>query len=451
MTAPKTPLEAWIKEKIGFPSSVHLDPGDIIKYQKTRLRQVLEEAQRHSPFYQRHFLGLSVDDFRCLQDLARWPFTAAQDIRKDPSAFLCVSQGDIARVVTFPSEQTDEGPKRVYFTEADLELTVDFFHHGMSLLVAPEQRVLILLPGHQPDSVGDLLVRGLSRMDVKGYVHGPVRDPLETINTILHLEIDSLIGIPIQILSLVRQVSGRTIPRNRLKSVLLSTDNVPWTITEEINRVWGCPVYSHYGSTEMGYGGGVSCGAVDGYHLQEADLFFEIIDHYSGKPLPDGQSGEIVFTTLTRQAMPLIRYRTGDLAALISEPCSCGSILRRLGPIQGQWRNLVGLQGGGRIGIVALDEAILAVPEILNYQAEILMREDRDHLRLTVVTMAGNINQVARQVQKAVGRIPSLVPLLSQGLLEMEINCRRDDPWFTRGNVKRTILDRRRVFDKSRP
>ncbi len=86
----------------------------------------------------------------------------------------------------------------------------------------------------------------------------------------------------------------------------------------------------------MGYGGGVSCAAHAGYHLREADLLFEIVDPGSGQPVADGQMGEVVFTTLTRRTMPLIRYRTGNLASWITTPCPCGSVLRRLGWVQGR-------------------------------------------------------------------------------------------------------------------
>lgn len=76
--------------------------------------------------------------------------------------------------------------------------------------------------------------------------------------------------------------------------------------------------------TEMGYGGGVECQALNGYHLREDDLYFEIVDPCSGKAVADGVTGEIVFTTFNRQAMPLIRYRTGDIGAFSVDACQCG-------------------------------------------------------------------------------------------------------------------------------
>jgi phenylacetate-coenzyme A ligase PaaK-like adenylate-forming protein len=82
--------------------------------------------------------------------------------------------------------------------------------------------------------------------------------------------------------------------------------------------------------TEMGLGGAMACEERVGYHPREADLIFEIIDPQTGGPLPEGEVGEVVFTTLTRAAMPLIRYRTGDLSRWIPGNCPCGSVLKRL-------------------------------------------------------------------------------------------------------------------------
>lgn len=82
--------------------------------------------------------------------------------------------------------------------------------------------------------------------------------------------------------------------------------------------------------TKMGLGGGVECEALNGYHMREADMYFEIIDIKTEKKLQDGEYGEIVFTTLTRKGMPLIRYRTGDIGRFIDKPCDCGTILKTM-------------------------------------------------------------------------------------------------------------------------
>jgi phenylacetate-coenzyme A ligase PaaK-like adenylate-forming protein len=115
-----------------------------------------------------------------------------------------------------------------------------------------------------------------------------------------------------------------------MRTILLSAQFISDTDKRIIENSWDCTVYEHYGMTEMGLGGAMQCEERVGYHPREADLLFEIIDPDTGDVLPDGAYGEIVFTTLTRQAMPLIRYRTGDFSRWLPEPCACGSVLKRL-------------------------------------------------------------------------------------------------------------------------
>ena len=148
----------------------------------------------------------------------------------------------------------------------------------MSTLVRPGQRVVVLLPGERPDSVGDLLARGLRRMDVHALVYGPVTDPLHAAEAVASFGAHCLVGIPTQVLALARSRTGAAIGKGSIESILLSTDYVPRAIAETLEEVWGCRVFNHYGMTEMGLGGGVECEARAGYHLREADLYFEVVD-----------------------------------------------------------------------------------------------------------------------------------------------------------------------------
>ena len=119
------------------------------------------------------------------------------------------------------------------------------------------------------------------------------------------------------------------LPRG-VRCVLLSADDVLDAIRERISRIWGAEVYFHYGLTETGLAGGVDCCAHQGYHLRACDLYAEILD-----PDDDG-FGELAVTTFGREAMPLIRYRTGDIARISTQPCPGGGVLPRLETIRGQ-------------------------------------------------------------------------------------------------------------------
>lgn len=445
-SVPETPLSGHIARKIGLSPDQPLTDEALSRWQLDKLNETIDYARSDSPFYRRWFDPVLRQPLIDLSDLNRYPFTTADDLRADPMRFLCVSQDRIARVTTLQTSGTTSSPKRIFFTESDLESTIDFFHHGMSTLVKPGQRVLILLPGSLYASVGDLLVKGLERMNVQGFVHWPVTDPESSINSIIEYNIDCLVGIPVQVLSLVRHPRGRAAGKT-IESLLLSTDYVPESVVAEIRRTWKCDVFQHYGMTEMGYGGGVECRAVDGYHLREADLYFEIIDPETGHTLPDGQQGEVVFTTLTRKGMPLIRYRTGDLACFIPGSCACKSPLRRMGYVIGRIGDIVALKEGSRLSISDLDEVLFSVDGVINYQVKIKRTNNLDRLEISIYTGTGNPNDICRRVGKALLHAPRLNPLFERQIVVLDPVLSAKENWVSSATAKRRIIDQRSDAD----
>ncbi|MCX6065151.1 MAG: AMP-binding protein, partial [Chloroflexi bacterium] len=362
-----TSLDPWIKQKT-FAS-------DLADWQLLKLNETLALARGKSAFYRKHLAGMP-EKLENLADFRQFPFTTPEDVRENPLRFVCVSQDEIRRVVTLQSSGTTGEPKRIYFTAEDQELTIDFFGAGMSTLTEPGERVLIFLPGETPGSVGDLLRLGLARQDRIPLPYGPVRDPNHALETMSRAgtgtnsereQADCLVGSPTQILGLARRWN----PRNKApRTVLLSTDYVPAAIVRELERIWGCEVFNHYGATEMGLGGGVECEAHRGYHLREADLYFEIVNPESGEPVPDGEYGEVVFTTLTRRGMPLIRYRIGDRSRFVPGKCPCETGLRTLEKVRGRFSGFVSV-GDETLKLPDFDEALFPIPGLLNFSVTV--------------------------------------------------------------------------------
>jgi phenylacetate-coenzyme A ligase PaaK-like adenylate-forming protein len=433
------PLDSWVLRKIGASGSI-LTREDINGYQLGKVRETIEYARLKSPFYSRLLSNYPADSIS-LSQISELPFTTAGDISRDSRQFATLPPHEISRIVTLHTSGTTGQSKRFYFTKEDLDLTIDFFSSGMSILVKPGQRVLILLPGTKPDSVGDLLARGLAQIGVESFIHGPIQNVQSAVDEIHALRIDSLVGIPTQVLSLARSGAGKAIPRGMIKSVLLSADYVPSAIADELARVWDCLVIKHYGMTEMGLGGAVECRAQDGYHLREADLFFEIVDPDTGKPLKDGETGEIVFTTLTRKGMPLIRYRTGDLSHIISELCSCGSAIKRIGAVEGRLDGRIDLSNGSILTLPEMDEALFRVKGLLNYSAALSEGDGSDHLELTVhAETDGN----SPKVLPALMGIPVISKALAEGSLQLAPISLSHEGWFTTGVAKRMLRDCRK-------
>lgn len=438
-----TPLEPWIKTKIGTSATGAELRRAIDRHQLAKLRETVDYARTRSPFYRELFAGIRGSDLKGPADIASLPFTTSQDIQDNDLRFLCVSRDEISRVVTLNTSGTTADAKRIHFTEDDLELTTDLFHHGMKALARPGQRVMILMPGDRHGTIGDLMVTALKRMDVVGIPHGIILDSGRTIAGIVENRVDCLIGIPVQVLGLLRHRDAPAIPKGMIKSVLLSADYVPAAIVEEIHHAWGCAVFNHYGMTEMGLGAAVDCRALCGYHIREADLFFEIVDPDTGRPVPDGVMGEVVFTTLTRKGMPLVRYRTGDLSRFITEPCPCGTVLKRLEWVKGRLRGGVGLRGGGLLAAPDLDEAMFPLPGLLNFQVEMSESSDADVLQLTIYCGDNPAPELSRLAREKLAEIPAVRTAVDRRRLTLAPIRTSGENWISTGSIKRKIIDTR--------
>ena len=252
---------------------------------------------------------------------------------------LCVPARDIHRVVTLFTSGTTGTPKRIYFSEEELRLTEEYFSHGMAEFVTAGQKVLILFPGRSPDCLNELLTRALLRIGVKSQVFGfPAPERYgEMLDTIIEGNFDFLAGPPEAVSGFARYLTDESLSHRlsgRMKGVLLAASCVTDKCVEEIRAALGCSVFEHYSMTETAYAGCVGCTVTPTCHIWESDLYYEIVEPESGLPVPPGETGEIVVTTLRKRAMPFIRYRTGDLCRLITQSCPCGSILRRLARVE---------------------------------------------------------------------------------------------------------------------
>ena len=437
-TIRKTPLEAWIANKIGVDKQ-ELTRQKIKAYQLQKLRETIQLAYEQSPFYRNLLEDIAETEISDLSDFRKFPLTTAKDIKEHSLQLLCVSQDEIGRVVTLDTSGTTGKSKRIFFTPSDQELTIDFFQQGMSTFVESGDSVMILLPCEREGSVGDLLAAALARLGVRHVRQGVVRNIPETLKIMRAEEITSVVGIPVQVLALARYSDVAGIPI-RLKSALLSTDHVPAVIVRELERLWKCQVFEHYGMTEMGLGGGVECEAHTGYHLREADLYFEIVDA-AGNPVSEGQDGEIVFTTLTRQGMPLIRYRTGDFSSFIPGSCSCGSVIRRLDRITKRKNNQVSISANQHFDMSNLDENIFALPGVIDFTGSVDNLRKVTQLNIDIVTVDQSQPTIESVLSEALDAVESIRQARRDGILRLNVKAMRCDGILSIGTPKRKITE----------
>ena len=328
-------VDDWIAGKIGLPEGRSLTRAALEAWQLRKLRETVAFVSAKSPFYRERLPAFVENEgLSSLNCLERLPFTTSGDLTSAGALMVCVSAPEVGRIVTLPTTGTTGAPKRVWFTDADQELMTDYIRHGLQVMTGPGDVFLVLMPCERPGSVGDLVAIGVERIGSHALRVGVIppdgsRDD-EVLDLMRREGVTTGLATAHTAARLAKKSEGDAIIQKNMRTILLSAQYISDGEKTAVERVWRCKVYEHYGMTEMGLGGAMACEARTGYHPREADLLFEIIDPATGKVLPEGEYGEIVFTTLTRRAMPLIRYRTGDFSRWLPGRCVCGSVLKRL-------------------------------------------------------------------------------------------------------------------------
>jgi len=312
----KSRIDKMIMAQEGLAS---LKREDITRMQLAKLNALLAREKERRGFYKDLPEHLS-----SLDDLRSLPFTTEQDLSEHSSSMFLGSQSDVERVISGSTSGTTGISKRVFYTEKDLEHTVQLYMAGIGEMALPGESVLICMPFSGPQGLGELIseaVRHIGCRPVKGgtdYSYGEIAALIEKEKP------ENIIAMPVPLLSMLRVIG-----RGSLRKALVSADACPPSVQKACEELLGSKLFPHYGSREMGMAGAICCSAHEGMHLRENCVIAEIVDE-SGSVLPDGEKGELVITTVGMEALPLIRYKTGDLARILPGICPCGSEVLRL-------------------------------------------------------------------------------------------------------------------------
>lgn len=322
----------------------HLDRQTLEALQLRKLNTVLQKMTAHG------VEGLPTR-LHGLAELQNLPFTTAADLAAQPGRYLLTSQAEVARIITDQTSGTTSAAKRVFYTESDVAHTVNFFAAGIREMVAPGDRVLITMPFSGALGLGDLIKRAVEKLGAHPLCAGWGKSYGELAALVLREEPCCYIGFPVPLLSLARYMGEAfTIER-----ALISGDSCPRGVLAHLEKQMS--IYPHYGSREICLGGAITCPAFSGMHVRENHFIVEIIDE-DGHLLPDGEEGELVITTIGMEAMPLLRYRTGDRTRIIAGQCRCGSVTKR---IDAPFR-----LGEGAALLERLDSAVFCLPEVVD-------------------------------------------------------------------------------------
>ena len=330
------------------PAMECMDRESMKKLQLERLQQTVRTCYENVPFYRKKFdkLGIKPEDIKSLDDITKLPFTTKYDLRDEyPFGLNAVPMDQIVRI--HASSGTTGKPVVGTYTKND----IDNWAEGAARVLA----VGDVGPGDvvQVSYGYGLFTGGLGAHDAAGKL-GAVQLPTSAGNSEKQIMLmkdfgsTALCCTPSYALHLCEVMAKMGIKKEDLKLRVGFFGAEPWTwgIRREIEEKMGIKAIDIYGLTEMsGPGVGGECEYQDGTHIWEDMFYPEIINPETLEPVAPGEEGELVFTSLCKEAMPIIRYRTRDLTHLIYEPCKCGRTAVRIGKILGRSDDMLIIRG----------------------------------------------------------------------------------------------------------
>lgn len=382
-------------------------PEEISRFQLAKVKESLHNLSLHSPFYKRLFAThkIEVSGISGWQDFAKLPLTSKDDLQQHNFDFLCV---DKSKVVEYTSTSGTMGkPVTIALTEKDLQRLA--YNESISFSCADgsaEDLYQLMLTLDRQFMAGIAYYEGIRRMGAGLIRVGPGLLAMQW-ETIDRLQPTALVAVPSFIVKLIEyaQAKGIDLNTSSVKKAIcigegLRTDSLELnTIGGKIKQAWNIGLYSTYASTEM-QTAFTECGAGKGGHLHPELIHAELLDD-AGNPVKEGEAGEVTITTLGIEGMPLLRYRTGDICHLHTEPCSCGRNTPRLGPVIGRKQQMIKLKGT-TLYPPAIFDIVQQVDHIHDYVVEAFTGKlGTDEVKLYISVIDGQQQNVERSLLSA--------------------------------------------------
>lgn len=312
----------------------------------------LQKTVRHcmnSPFYQKKFqeLGITPEDIKTLDDVQKLPFTSKEDLRENyPFGLACVPMKDCVRLHS--SSGTTGNPTVVLHTQKDLEEWANAVARCLWMVGSRPEDVFQNSAGYGMFTAGLGFQYGAEKV-------GMLTVPAAAGNTIRQIKFIKDFGTSVlhaipsyasRIYEVMKEEGVDPRKDTKLRVLCIGAEPHSEEQRQRIEQNLGVKAYNSYGISEMmGPGVAFECQEQNGLHIWEDYFIVEIIDPVTLKPVPDGELGELVLTTINREAMPLLRYRTRDLTRILPGECPCGRHHKRLARLQGRSDDMMILKG----------------------------------------------------------------------------------------------------------
>ena len=338
---------------------------DMRELQGRRLHKIVEYVYHNVGFYRKKMQesDITPDDIKSIEDIVKLPFTTKQDLRDNyPFGLQAAPSSEIIRI--HASTGTTGNPTIVGYTRKDIGVWSECMSRCLCSFSVGRSDIFSVAYGYGLFTGGLGVHYGVENL-------GAAVLPTSTGNTEKHMRLLRDIGVtglactPSYALHLAETMDKMGIKKDEIKLRVGAFGAEPWTenMRKEIEDRLGLKAYNIYGLSEiMGPCVSYECECQNGSHINEDHFFPEIIDPDTLEPLDYGKNGELVFTTLTKEGMPLLRYRTRDLTSLIEGDCACGRTSVRMTPIVGRSDDMLIIRG---INVFPsqIESVILSIPE----------------------------------------------------------------------------------------
>jgi len=420
-----------------------MNPEDKRRMQGERLRKLVERVYHCTPFYRQKMqeMDITPDDIQSIDDIVKLPFTTKQDLRDNyPYGLFAVPMSEIIRL--HASSGTTGLPTVVGYTRRDLSIWSEMIARCLSAYGATSNDIFTVAYGY------GLFTGGLGVHYGVEHLGGTVI-PMSSGNTAKQIQLMHDFGptaiacTPSYALYLAEAMAKTGIPREEFKLRIGIFGAEPWTdnMRREIEVKMGIDAYNIYGLSEvMGPGVAYECECKDGSHIVDDHFYPEIVSPDTLQPLPYGEQGELVFTTLTKEGLPLLRYRTKDLCTLTDEQCKCGRTNVRMGRIVGRSDDMLIIRGVN-VFPSQIESVILEMEE---FEAHYLLIVDRiNNLDILEVQVEVRDGYYSDEISKMLALKKRLGQRL-QSVLGISADIKLVEPF----SIKRSEGKAQRVMDK---
>ena len=364
-----------------------MDRDELREIQSIRLKKIVDYVYHNTPFYRKKFqeMGLLPGDIKGIEDISKLPFTDKLDLRDNyPFGLAAVPMSQIVRI--HASSGTTGKSVVVLYTRKDLATWTESISRAFTAYGCDKTDIFQVAYGY------GLFTGGLGAHDGATNIGASVI-PISSGNTQKQITLmhdfgtSTLCCTPSYALFLAEEMKESGYPRGEFNLKRGAFGAEPWTehMRKELEDNLGIKAYDIYGLSEIaGPGVGYECEFQHGTHLNEDYYYPEIVDPKTSEPLPEGQLGELCFTHLTKEGMPLLRYRTHDLTALHYDKCSCGRTFVRMDRILGRCDDMLIIRGVN-VFPTQIEAVILSLKEFEpHYQLTVGRENNTDTMELKV-------------------------------------------------------------------